>query len=57
MVETKIISKSKFLDLYSKNSISKPFRVTVGLEQRIYGLTTVGEAENPDGYVVVYAVV
>lgn len=57
MVTTQQITPSQFLEKYSRRAIEEPINVKVGSEQRIYGRTTEGQANNPDGYIVVYCVV
>lgn len=57
MVQTIEISKAEFLEKYARKAIEDPLGpVTVGTEQRVYGRTTEGQAGNPDGFIVVYAV-
>lgn len=51
------ISVASFLEKYESGNIENPITVKVGTQQRIYGRTTEGQANNPDGYIVVYAVV
>lgn len=54
---TQQVTPTKFLELYSKRLIHEPVNVKIGTEQRVYGRTTDGQASNPEGYKIVYAVV
>lgn len=51
MVETKTVTKAKFLDLYARKAVEEV--IVVGA--KIYGRTTEEQASNPDGYIVVVA--
>lgn len=58
MVQVVLITKAKFLEMYSRNGLEDPMGpVLVGAEQRMYGRTKEEQANNPDSYIVVYCVV
>ncbi len=57
MVQTLLITQAKLLDMYARKAIEAPITVTIGGQQRVYARSTEGQASNPDGYIVVYAVI
>lgn len=57
MVLTQEITINEFLLKYARKAIEDPVNVKVGTQQRLYGRTTEGQVNNPDRYIVVYAVV
>lgn len=57
MVVTRQITPGQFLQGYSEGSIRDVFVVNLNGEQRAYGKTGLDAADQPEGYVVVYAVV
>lgn len=58
MAQTLEISKAEFLAKYARKAIEDPIGpVPIGNENRLYGRTTEAQANNPDGYIVVYCVV
>lgn len=55
MVSISQITKSEFIDLYAAKCLDQVINITIGTEQRIYGITTV--QSEPELYKVVYCVV
>jgi len=58
MVQQTQITKAEFLNRYSKAELTDVLGpVQVGAELRLYARSTVGQAENPDRYEIVYCIV
>lgn len=57
MVTTQQVTPTKFIEMYARGGVSEVINVKVGTEQRIYGKTGEEQRNNPDGFIIVYAVV
>lgn len=58
MVNTVEITKTEFLLKYARGSLTEPVGpIAMNGETRIYGRTSEGQAGNPDGYIIIYAVI
>jgi hypothetical protein len=57
MVQTVQVTQAQFLAAFARKAIEDPVVLKIGTEQRIYGRTSEGQASNPEGYIVVFAVV
>ena len=49
MVTTQTITKAKMLEMYARKTIEDPIIVNA----KLYARTVEGQADNPDGYIVV----
>lgn len=55
MVQTVKILKTKFLEMYANRELEDPIGpVQTGTVARLYARSTIGQANNPEGYIVVY---
>jgi hypothetical protein len=52
-----LITLAQFIADVEAGLITEIFSITVGLEKRVYGKTPKGQASNPQGWIIVYAVV